>query len=368
MKARLPLLLICLLVASCGKQSAPAPGGGGGAGGPIAMRPAEPPVISAAAFSQDPDCKYLVTGYNKGENKCLRLWEVPSGKELLSWHSSGVGFIAFLPDSYKLITLSGNGKAQLWDIPSGKEIWTAPDDPGRDYDTATLTADGTQLAVIGPRGLKVWEMATGNLIHQLNKDQGLPGKLIRPTISISPDKSLAISGTNSGWGPLYLWKIQDGTEVHSIALNEDKGYCGGAFLPNGKRAVLNHFEGLGIRKPTSTMHLFDLESKQVIRTIDMEPFHCGPWFSKNGKQIYGQALTESGGIALVVVEVETGKKLKTIPLTIRKDLSIGVLCFSLDGKYAFTGYAGSEPVSIEFLWDMEKGDLLKRLRAAESMP
>jgi WD40 repeat protein len=66
-------------------------------------------------FALSPDGRTLATG---GDDRMIRLWEIPGGRELAHWegHESGVASLVFSPDGNALASGSREGTLKLWDL------------------------------------------------------------------------------------------------------------------------------------------------------------------------------------------------------------------------------------------------------------
>jgi WD40 repeat protein len=67
------------------------------------------------ALAVSPDGRTLASG---GDDRSIRLWEVPSGRLLAQWeaHDAGVSALAFKPDGSVLMSGATDGMAKLWDL------------------------------------------------------------------------------------------------------------------------------------------------------------------------------------------------------------------------------------------------------------
>src|SRR4051812_47605366 len=127
--------------------------------------------VERVAFS--PDGKYLASAEANGrtrgapENR-LRVWELPSGKEVLSTTDTE-GALAFSPDSKSLATACKR-VVRVLDVASGKEIMTGK---GHTFDyygipQVVFSPDGQRLASASlDETVKVWDLASGRELMTL---------------------------------------------------------------------------------------------------------------------------------------------------------------------------------------------------------
>ncbi len=74
--------------------------------------------VTALAFS--PDGKLLASG---SQDKSVALWDVASGKQLLSIRgAAGITGVTFAPDGKTLTAQTADQKALTWDVATGKRL------------------------------------------------------------------------------------------------------------------------------------------------------------------------------------------------------------------------------------------------------
>ena len=235
-----------------------------------------PVPLLSVAFS--PEGKRLVAGYGftnvYGTGK-MKVWEVASGKEVLSLKGdgmAGIRSVAFSADGQRIVSGSGAGKVQVWDVRTGQETlsikasdWLScvafsPDssriacgdgrrvrlfDAGTKQETLTLIGFNGDVSSVAysPDGKRiVGSSFLGNLgeVRMWDADSGkeaFPAKTFPvgvSSVAFSPDSKRFVSGGSDQ--RVKVWDTASGQEVLSL-----KGHSGRvnsvAFSPDGKRIV-----------------------------------------------------------------------------------------------------------------------------------
>jgi WD40 repeat protein len=106
--------------------------------------------VPSAAFS--PDGRWLATGGSDGLARiydAVRLTE----KAQLRGHLLGIHSIAFSPDGQRVLTASGGREAlKLWDVASGREVLTLAGE-GSTFPFAAFSADTSRILAVSTEGL-----------------------------------------------------------------------------------------------------------------------------------------------------------------------------------------------------------------------
>jgi RNA polymerase sigma factor (sigma-70 family) len=337
----------------------------------------------------------------------IRLWDVPSGKELTPVGAKagtrpirspvwpGVdnfpSSLAFSPDGRFLASGTTGGAVRLWEVRGGRERIPAVGHQG-DVERLVVSADGRTLTTYGHDDtVRRWEVTTGKQTHCLS----LPPRAAQ--VVLAPDGATLAFG--AGGPTVRVWDVATGRERRSLPVPgrppEDRipgGYRGLAFAGDGKTlAVLDRgpevrlwdaatgkplrvlrrpgpgaavedvtfagcfthsprgtalalaAPGVGRRADQGVIEVWDTATGKQLRRVEMKTWVNALAFSPDGRR-----LAAAHGDTVTVWDAASGKELARLPAT------ASCLALSPDGALLATGLAGSGDGSVR-LWELKTG-------------
>jgi hypothetical protein len=145
--------------------------------------------------------KQIVTS---STDRTVRLWDVKTGKEVrkLTGHTNEVWHTAVSPDGKRLLSGSMDHTLRLCDAGTGKQLRVIKADMG--FAQVAFTPDGKRFATRSwygaDRGVRLWDLKTGQEVHRFGWDEGWP-----TAFAISRDGKQLVTGDNRG--QLRLWRM-----------------------------------------------------------------------------------------------------------------------------------------------------------------
>jgi WD40 repeat protein/serine/threonine protein kinase len=157
-------------------------------------------------------------------------------------HTDMVTSLAFSGDGTQLLTGSLDRTLRLWDVATGDEIRVFEGhigvvldvDLSKDGKYAVSSSGDETIGTIGTdaveRTVRVWDVATGETLHEFKLNSGF----VR-AVAISPDSKYVVAGSWDGsqGGKLTLWDMETGEEIRRF-FGHSNIVTGITFSPDGK--------------------------------------------------------------------------------------------------------------------------------------
>jgi RNA polymerase sigma factor (sigma-70 family) len=287
------------------------------------------------AFS--PDGKVLATMVGLGGRYTLRLWDVPTGKQLLAFKERDyIDALAFSPDG-KLLASPVGKQVLRWDTATGREMPAVP----AEAHCLAFSPDGKTAATADRNGVvTLWESAAWDKRATLRPTPAVAGRYIRsPCLAFSPEGSLLALG---GLEAIVLWDVAGRKERRRLP---DRNARWLAFAPDGKALAC---------AAETEVRLWDVGTGE---RLHHRPGHDHDvWCvaaSPDGKVV----ATACADDPFIRLWAATGEPLRAVR---RPTPSTRSCVFTADGKQAVSGGA----VDLA-LWDVATGTELRRFRAED---
>jgi WD40 repeat protein len=286
-----------------------------------------------ASMTFTPDGKQLVTGaVNMAgipNDTSIRLWDVASGEQLRIYegHENGILDLAVSHDGRWILSGSADGSMRLWDLETGEQVQNIFAHTNGVFDVS-ISPDGYKaisgsLTAGNPDdGVAVWDLVSGELLHDLRNSGGnsTQSRFIsdgQSAYTVRGDKLVLIDMITGKYLREYDFESFD------FALH-----------PDDETVIYAGVE------PPQVIRL-DLETEQIIQGYGPHPGSRSMLdLSADGKLL----LTSVSGGTLHLWDVESGDEL----------LRFNSNCYNLyidmnpDGQYAVT----CGPNNVAILWDL----------------
>jgi WD40 repeat protein/serine/threonine protein kinase len=275
--------------------------------------------ITYMAFS--PDSQRIVTGWLLDR---ARVWDMVTGRELLTLNDSGINSVAFSPDGQRIVTGSYAGAVKVWDAASGRELLTLK---GHSSGTNSMAfSPAINSVAFSPDGqrivtgsydytAKVWEVASGKELLTFKGHK----KLIR-SVAFSPDGQRIITGSEDQTAK--VWELVAGRELLTLKGHQDR-VLSVAFSPDSQHIATGSSDG--------TAKVWDAASgKELLTLKGHSAYVLAVAFSRDGQRI----VTGSEDETAKVWEATTGQEMLTLK---GHTAPIWAVTFSPDGQRIITG-------------------------------
>lgn len=256
-------------------------------------------------------------------------------------HSGAIGSISFSPDGLTLASGSRDRQIKIWDLATGNLIRSFDGD-GSAVWSVTYNSDGSRLAAgTSYWRILMWNLKTGELVRTVEHDASVW------SVAISKDGKTLASG--SGDKTTKLWDIATGRLVYNFPDHSESVYAV-ALSPDGKIVVS--------ASQDKTMTIVDTESGRLLKTIEG---HDGGVrsiaISRDGKFLVSgsyDGMVKIWDLGSGVDSPNYGALIRALKGHSGEVLSVAI---SPDGKTLATG---SKDKTVK-IWDVATGELLNNL-------
>jgi dipeptidyl aminopeptidase/acylaminoacyl peptidase len=201
-----------------------------------------------------PDGKRLAAGGGTGVRTGVKVWDAETGKELYTFGGlSGEAFcLGFSPDGKRLAVGTRNfadqvkaggirGEVRFWDLGTGKPAGTW-EPHGQYVKTLAYTPDGKRLAVgiLDRAPVKVCDAETGREVLSL-PDEGKAQQAQAQALAFSPDGTRLAAVVSEDKTAVKVWDAATGKLLSTLPLADARCV---AFAPDGSRVAVGGPSGV----------------------------------------------------------------------------------------------------------------------------
>ena len=332
-----------------------------------------------------PDGRALVTtGWNQNLEIVVNVWDSISGEMLNQFEQrfSDISSLTIMPDSTRLAVGANNGNMAIWDLSTGDQVQTL-DGLSKSVEKVIAGGDGNSVIAmanfekLGPPGQKLpiglrmiaWDIESGEEIYRLEaQDEWMSAA------AVLPDGRTAMIGLatfdeqeqSTGEARLLIVDLETGeilaeppieltgtTYIQSLTVN-----------PSGDQAfaMITEVDNSNASKGV----LISLPSGEVIRTVELPEGARPPvLYSPDGSQItvgiygYFSLLDAATGDQIRFLGSQTEGHFVTDYVA---EIDTHYVLFTPDGSSLISGSLDSNL----FWWDVDTGDLIRRLIGHEA--
>jgi len=167
----------------------------------------------------------------------------------------GTRKVIFSPDKITLATVSFDDTVRLWRIDDGALLRTLSlEKPFGRMADATLSPDGTILAMASGATIELWRISNGTLSHILE------GQYRTFTIAFGPGGEIIAEG--DAGGTVHLWRVSDGALLHTLEPD----------IPNYDRQWVNSVafspDGTLLASADNTVRLWRVSDGTLLHTLE----------------------------------------------------------------------------------------------------
>jgi WD40 repeat protein len=270
-----------------------------------------------------------------GGDGVLRVWEVPTGRQLRALPGVTLADTPLATDGKVVVAVDAENRFAAWDPRTGKVLRTFGYGA---YASGAAVRGDTFVFGITP-DITVWDIDGQKPLRTLESDRD---RHALRALALSSDGQMTATARD---GTVRLWETATGKQVRELPVPEGERICAMAFAP-GKPSVLAATE------PGGKTRLWDVATGKVLHRFERE-WGTGLAFTPDGKFLALAGKTWDEGIALF--NLSTFEEVRRFRGGPRYAVATG-LAISPDGKYL----ASSGTESTVQVWEIATGKSLLR--------
>lgn len=263
-------------------------------------------------------------------------------------HTLGLTDVAYSPDGSVAATAGRDGQVKLWETKNYFLLDTLEGYQGESSEII-FSPDGRLLATCGYEELKIWQVQTGRLIHDLgNETKGIC------SMSFSPDgRLLASIGDNDSYDPIKIWDVLSGSLVNDFG--KEANFYSLGFALDGKALVTG-----GGKK----INVWTVPDGNLLHSFDAPDWASPLVIHPGGRTFVIGGTNVSHDTTVTLWDVERGAP-RTLFTSSDEDANLQDMAFSPDGKILAVGYWANSNELIPRL-ELRNSDTGRLIRAIQT--
>lgn len=291
-------------------------------------------LVNSVTFS--PSGEIVASG---SYDQTVRLWDVSTGEclQVLNRHTNSVFSITFSPSGEILASGNFDQTVSLWDIRTGECLKTLYGHTRLVCSVIFSPSGQTLASASGDQTLRIWDVSTGECLKILHEHTGLVS-----SVAFSLSGGMLASGSYDQ--TLRIWDVSTG-ECLKILQGHTESLWSVAFSPSGKTLASGSYD--------ETVRLWDVSTGECLKILQGHTdLVYSVAFSPSGKILASGSYDKT----VRLWDVSTGECLNTLQ---GHSNPVRSVAFSPSGRILASG---SYDKRVR-LWDIKNGECLKTLQA-----